>query len=102
MLSKRILYGIFVAANITSSWQAVGLANATHYPIHVYIRSDAAGVVDTWARFLRAKGQSDLKGVGIYSDPGIVDALKGDSWGIGYNNLADATTIRRNSCRELS
>jgi len=88
--SKKVLYDIFVAGNVTSWGQAVGRTDANKYPIHVYTRSDAAGVADTWARFLGGKSQSDLKGVGVYSDPGIVEALKGDSLGIGYNNLAYA------------
>jgi phosphate transport system substrate-binding protein len=88
--TKRVFYDIFVAQNITTWGQALGEANATQYPIHVYTRSDAAGAADTWAKFLGAKSQSDLKGVGVYADPGIVNALKSDPLGIGYNNLAYA------------
>ena len=88
--TKQVFYDIFVAQNITSWSQALGEANATQYPIHVYTRSDAAGAADTWAKFLGAKSQSDLKGVGVYADPGIVNALKSDPLGIGYNNLAYA------------
>jgi phosphate transport system substrate-binding protein len=89
-LTKQAFYDIFIAQNITSWGQAVGRSDATKYPIHVYTRSDAAGAADTWARFLGGKGQEDLKGVGVYSDPGIVTALKSDPFGIGYNNLAYA------------
>lgn len=88
--TKQVFYDIFVAQNITSWGQALGRADAMQYPIHVYTRSDAAGDADTWAKFLGAKGQEDLKGIGVYADPGIVEALKSDPFGIGYNNLAYA------------
>ena len=88
--TKQVFYDIFVAQNVTSWGQALGEANMTQYPIHVYTRSDAAGAADTWAKFLGAKSQSDLKGIGVYADPGIVEALKSDPLGIGYNNLAYA------------
>jgi phosphate transport system substrate-binding protein len=88
--TKQVFYDIFVAGNITSWGQALKRADAMQYPIHVYTRSDAAGVADVWAKFLGAKGQSDLKGIGIYSDPGIIEALKSDPFGVGYNNLAYA------------
>ena len=89
-LTKQEFYDIFVAQNITTWGQAVGLASATQYPIHVYTRSDSAGAADTWAKSLGAKSQSDLKGIGVYADPGIVEALQTDPLGIGYNNLAYA------------
>ena len=88
--SRQVFYDIFVAGNITSWGQAVGRPDAVQYPIHVYTRSDAAGAADTWAVFLGAKTQGDLKGIGVYADPGIVEALKSDPYGIGYNNLAYA------------
>jgi phosphate transport system substrate-binding protein len=89
-LTKHLFYEIFVAQNVTSWGQAVGRPDAMQYPIHVYTRSDSAGAADTWAKFLGAKSQSDLKGTGVYADPGIVQALKSDPFGISYNNLAYA------------
>jgi phosphate transport system substrate-binding protein len=88
--TKQVFYDIFVAGNVTSWGQALGLPDAVQYPIHVYTRSDAAGVADTWAKFLGAKSQEDLKGIGVYADPGIIEALQGDPLGIGYNNVAYA------------
>ncbi|MCA9977364.1 MAG: hypothetical protein KC413_16510, partial [Anaerolineales bacterium] len=55
-------------------------------PIHVYTRSDAAGAPATWAEYL-GKKQEDLLGVGVYGDPGLLDAVIKDPLGIGYNNL---------------
>jgi phosphate transport system substrate-binding protein len=55
-------------------------------PIHVFTRSDACGAADTWALYL-GKKQEDLRGVAVYGDPGLLDAVIKDPLGIGYNNL---------------
>lgn len=57
--------------------------------IHVYTRSDAAGAADAWAKYL-GKAQEDLKGIGVFGDPGLMDAVVKDPLGIGYNNLGYA------------
>lgn len=54
--------------------------------IQVYTRSDSCGAAETWAHYL-GKKQEDLKGVGVYGDPGLADAVKRDIYGVGYNNL---------------
>ena len=54
--------------------------------IQVYTRSDSCGAAETWAKYLSGK-QEDLKGVGVYGDPGVAEAVKKDIRGIGYNNL---------------
>ncbi len=53
--------------------------------IHVYTRSDAAGAPDTWAKYLGGK-QENLKGIGVYGDPGVLAAVQKDPLGIGFNN----------------
>ena len=88
-MTKHMFYNIFIAGNVTTWGQVVGEADVT-LPIHVYTRSDAAGSADTWAKFLGKKGQGDLKGIGVYGDPGLVQAIQNDPLGIGYNNLAYA------------
>jgi phosphate transport system substrate-binding protein len=89
-LTRQMLYDIFIAGNITSWGQAVGQLGGVKYSIHVYTRSDAAGAADTWTKYLGGKSQDDLKGIGVYADPGIVEAVKSDIMGIGFNNLAYA------------
>lgn len=62
--------------------------------VQVYTRSDACGAAETWAKYLGGE-QEDLRGVAVYGDPGLADAVKKDPLGIGYNNLNyayDATT----------
>ena len=55
--------------------------------VQVYTRSDSCGAAETWAQYLGGKQQEDLKGVGVYGDPGLAEAVKKDRNGIGYNNL---------------
>lgn len=54
--------------------------------VHLFTRSDSCGASETWAAYL-GKHQENLKGVGVYGDPGITEAVKQDILGIGYNNL---------------
>lgn len=54
--------------------------------VHVFTRSDSCGAAETWAQYLGGK-QEDLKGIGVYGDPGIAEKVASDTLGIGYNNL---------------
>ena len=52
----------------------------------VYTRSDACGAAEVWAKYL-GKKQENLKGIGVFGDPGIADAIKREPHGIGYSNI---------------
>lgn len=84
-VTRQTFIGIYITGEITTWGQVVGRPEVTD-PIHVYTRSDAAGAPDTWAKYL-GKKQEDLLGIGVYGDPGIMDAVVKDPLGIGYNNL---------------
>ena len=58
--------------------------------VHVYTRSDSCGAAETWAQYLGRKNQEDLKGIGVYGDPGLAEAVRKDPLGMGYNNLGYA------------
>ena len=90
-ITKQMFYNIFVAGNVTTWGQVVGRPEVTDH-IDVYTRSDACGAGDTWGKYL-AKSQDDLKGTGVYGDPGVVDAVKKDSLGIVYSNIAYAYDV---------
>jgi phosphate transport system substrate-binding protein len=78
-------YGIYISGEVTNWGQVVGRPDVTD-PIHVYTRSDACGAAATWAEYLDS-AQEDLLGVGVYGDPGLLDAVIKDPLGIGFNNL---------------
>jgi phosphate transport system substrate-binding protein len=83
-VTKEAFEGIFVTGNI-KTWGAAVNSNASE-AINVYTRSDACGAGETWAKYL-GKKQEDLTGIGVYGDPGVAEAVKKDSLGIGYNNI---------------
>jgi len=76
---------IFVSGTVTTWGQVVGRQEVSEQ-ISVYTRSDSCGAAEVWAKYLGGK-QEDLKGVGIYGDPGIAEAVSQDEHGIGFNNL---------------
>ena len=58
--------------------------------VNVYTRSDAAGAPEVWALYLGGAGQDDLHGTAVNGDPGVAEAVRQDSLGIGFNNIAFA------------
>lgn len=84
-ISQETLKGIFITGEITTWGQVIGDPANTD-PIHIFTRSDACGAAATWAEYLGGT-QEELKGVGVYGDPGLLDAVIKDPLGIGYNNL---------------
>ncbi len=83
--TQETLAGIYISGEVATWGQVVGRPDITA-PIHVFTRSDACGAADTWAAYL-GKKQEDLRGVGVYGDPGLLDAVIKDPLGIGFNNL---------------
>lgn len=73
-----------IYAEQAKTWgEIVGNDNATK--IEVYKRSDAGGVTESWSKFLGID-QDELKGIGIFGDPGVAEAVKKAPNGIGFNN----------------
>jgi len=92
-VTRQIFYNIYIAGNVTTWGQVVGRPEITD-KINVYTRSDAAGAPEVWANYL-GKKQEDLRGVGVYGDPGLLEAVQKDRLGIGFNNIGyayDTTT----------
>jgi phosphate transport system substrate-binding protein len=101
-LSREELVKIFVTAEISTWGQASGAAHSEK--INVYTRSDASGAAATWAQYLGQKEQDLLKGLGVFGDPGLADAVKKDAAGIGYNNVIyvyDLTSKRKHPGMEV-
>ncbi|MDD5466174.1 MAG: substrate-binding domain-containing protein [Anaerolineales bacterium] len=88
-VTQEIFIGIFITGEITTWGQVVGRPEVTD-EIHVYTRSDACGAAETWAKYLGDKKQEDLLGIGVFGDPGLLEAVVKDPLGIGYNNLGYA------------
>jgi len=84
-IQQTLFKEIYITGKIKTWGQVIGKAQLSH-ELHVYTRSDAAGAPEVWAKYL-GKKQEDLLGIGVYGDPGILDAVIKDPLGLGYNNL---------------
>ena len=84
-IDRQTFVGIYITGEISTWGQVVGRPEVTQ-PIHLFTRSDACGAAATWAEYLGMK-QEDLLGIGVYGDPGLLDAVIKDPAGIGFNNL---------------
>lgn len=89
-ISKPAFNNIFVLAKYRT-WKEAGFKVPA--PLHVYIRSDASGAGESWAKYFDKK-QEDLQGVGVFGDPGVLQAVKKDPAGIGYNNIGFAYDVK--------
>ena len=92
-LDKRGFAAIWIDET-AATWGAV-LGTADRTPLNAYTRSDACGAAETWAQFL-GKKQEDLKGIGVYGDPGLAEAVRRDPLAVGFNNVNfayDAKTL---------
>jgi len=88
ILSSGLNKDAFIAAWITETAKTWGdvLGSADKAALHVYTRSDACGAAESWAAFF-GKRQEDLKGIGVYGDPGLAEAVRRDPLSIGFNNI---------------
>jgi len=87
-VTKQTFYNIYISRNITTWGQVTSRPEITD-EVHVYTRSDACGAAETWANYLGER-QEDLRGIGVYGDPGLVEAVRNDRLGIGFNNIGYA------------
>jgi len=89
LLSKGVKKKTFIDLWISGrdlTWGEIAGTNSKD-KVQVYTRSDSCGAAETWAQYLGGKNQEDLKGVGVYGDPGLAEAVRKDLFGTGYNNL---------------
>ena len=94
-LKKETGLGLWVKGNRTTWMQAFNVKATSS--IHVYTRSDACGAAGIWAKYF-GMYQEDLTGVGVFGDPGLIQAIKKDPYSIGYSNIAyvyDAITRKQ-------
>lgn len=94
-MKRDTFVGVWITGMIKTWGEIIG--SASSISINVYTRSDACGAADIWAKYL-GKKQEDLLGIGVYGDPGIAEAVRKDTQGIGFNNIGfayDATTKKQ-------
>ena len=92
-IKRAAFAGIWVNQRVKTWGQATGTTNRD--AIHIFTRSDACGAAETWAKYLgKTLKQENLKGTGVFGDPGVAQAVLRDRLAIGYNNLNFAYNAR--------
>lgn len=91
-LTQATATKIFVTEEYKTWGQVLGVQS--NIPLHLYVRSDACGAGETWAKYLGNKKQEDLKGTAVFGDPGVASAVQKDPIGLGYNNIAYAYDLK--------
>jgi phosphate transport system substrate-binding protein len=81
-LTREDFTKLFISGEFKTWGEVIGDPTITD-AVHVYTRSDACGAADTWQNIWGA--QEDLLGIGVGSDPALLDAVIKDPLGIGYN-----------------
>lgn len=82
--TREELINLFVKQKY-KSWKDID-SRFVAEPIEAYVRSDAAGAAETWAKYLGER-QEGLKGIGIFGDPGLAQVIKGKPLAVGFNNI---------------
>lgn len=90
-ITPEVAKGIWIDQSITTYDQWLG--NGSTDAINVYTRSDASGAGEMWARFAGGKAQEELQGIAVNADPGLAEAVRQDTRGVGYNNIGFAYDI---------
>jgi phosphate transport system substrate-binding protein len=85
-VARETWVGLYITGKITT-WDEVA-GGQSDKPVHVYTRSDSCGAAASWANYIDNKKQEDLRGVGVYGDPGLLDAAIKDPIGVGYSNFS--------------
>jgi phosphate transport system substrate-binding protein len=83
-VNKKVFEGLWIQGS-PMTWGKI-TDTSSNDKIQVYTRSDACGAAETWSLYL-GKTQEDLRGTGVYGDPGLSEAVLKDINGVGYNNL---------------
>lgn len=84
-IKQEVWREIYIIGKI-KNWDQI-LGKGFTKPVHIYTRSDSCGAGESWAKYLGGR-QEDLKGIGVYGDPGIIEAVKRDPLSIGYSNFS--------------
>lgn len=83
-IKRRTLIDLWINGKSVTWGEITGTASRDK--VRVYTRSDACGAAEVWAQYL-GKKQENLRGIGVYGDPGVAQAVSRDYLGIGFNNL---------------
>ena len=92
-VTEKDLKEIYIDNSI-KSWGDFEKMNGADSVINVYTRADACGAASIWASFIGDYAQEDINGIAVSGDPGLAEAVRADTYGVGFNNInyADASS----------
>mgnify|MGYP000866507325 CR=1 FL=1 len=85
-INQSTWQGIYIDQTVTTWGEVPGKPEIAD-KIHLFTRSDSSGAADVWALYAGGKGQANLKGIGVASDPGLLAEVQKDPLGVGFNNI---------------
>ena len=90
-LTPELLTNAWIEESIVDWETLLGLpttkGSSALNPIRLYTRADSAGAAEVFAALMANHRQQDLKGTGVFGDPGLVEAVRNDPLGVGYGNV---------------
>lgn len=85
-VTKSDLEKIFVNNSVTNWGQLDGM-EGVDVRINQYSRADACGAASIWAKYIGDYHQENIGGIAVSGDPGLAEAVRADTFGIGFNNI---------------
>jgi len=88
--TREILYNLYINKKKLTFEEILSIPMEKNFSLNVYTRSDSCGAAATFAKFLGNFKQENLDGIGVNSDPQMINAVLNDSNGISYVNFSYA------------
>lgn len=86
--TKEILNELYINKKKMTFEEILGISGENKNPANIYTRSDSCGAAATFAKFLGKFKQENLGGIGVNSDPQMINAVLNDANGISYANFS--------------
>lgn len=87
-LTKEILTAMYIDKKKMTFEEILQIESASKNMINIYTRADSCGAAATFAKFLGNFKQENLDGIGVNSDPQMINAVLNDVNGISYVNFS--------------
>jgi phosphate transport system substrate-binding protein len=87
-ITKATLFDLYKNQKKLSFEELVKKESKTRTAVNIYTRSDSCGAAATFAKFIGGLKQEDLSGIGVNTDPQMINAVINDVNGISYANFS--------------
>ena len=87
-VTREILNALYIEKKKMTFEEILQLKSQTKTLVNIYTRADSCGAAATFAKFLGKFKQENLDGIGVNSDPQMINAALNDINGISYANFS--------------